>query len=108
MSRALTLAAVQMDATPAPAADRLARAERLVTEAAAAGAQLVVLPELFNLGYAYVEENFRRAEPESGPTLAWLKRTATRLNIHLAGSFLLLDQDEIYNALFLCAPDGRL
>lgn len=108
MSHIVVLAAVQMDATPAPVTERLERAERLATKAATSGAQLVVLPELFNLGYAYSDENFHRAELLDGPTVAWMKTTAARLKIHLAGSLLLLDQDEIYNALLLCAPDGQM
>lgn len=108
MSKTLRIAAIQMDATAAPLAERLARVEQLATEAAEAGAQLVALPELFNLGYAYSDENFRRAEPVDGPTATWMRATAARLNIHLAGSLLLRDQDEIYNALLLFAPDGRV
>ncbi len=108
MSRTVVLAAVQMDATPAPVTERLERAGQLATKAVTSGAQLVVLPELFNLGYAYSDENFHRAELLDGPTVAWMKATAARLNVHLAGSLLLLDQDEIYNALLLCAPDGRM
>ena len=108
MARTIKIAAVQMDANPAPTADRLARADRLAVEAAEAGAQLVVLPELFNTGYAYTDANHRLAEPPAGPTAAWMKETAARLNVHLAGTLMLLDQDEVYNALLLFAPDGRV
>lgn len=101
MERTLKIAAVQMDANPSPTADRLARADRLATEAAKAGAQLIVLPELFNTGYTYSNTNHRLAEPSSGPTPAWMKETAARLNVHLAGTLMLLDHDEVYNALLL-------
>ena len=97
-----------MDANPAPTAGRLARAERLANEAAAVDAQLIVLPELFNIGYGYSDENHRRAESLTGPTAAWMKQTAARLNVHLAGSLMLLDGDDVYNALLLFAPDGRM
>lgn len=108
MSREIQVAAVQMDAAPAPTDLRLVRAERLVAQAAAAGAQLVVLPEVFNTGYGYTDANHRLAEPLDGPTATWMKNTAARLNIHLAGSLMLLEGDEVYNALLLFAPDGRM
>ncbi len=108
MSRTIKVAAIQMDANPAPTAIRLNRADRLVTKAAQAGAQLVVLPEIFNTGYGYSDENHIRAEPITGLTVTWMKESATRFDIHLAGSLMLLDQDEVYNALLLFAPDGRM
>jgi len=107
MGRMLTIGAIQMDANPAPVADRLARADRLVNHAAAAGAQLIVLPELFNTGYGYSDANHRLAEPSNGPTGTWMRETAARLNVHLAGSLMLLDEGEIYNALLLFSPDGH-
>jgi hypothetical protein len=107
MPRTLKIAAAQMDANPAPPAERLARADRLVTAATEAGAQLVVLPELFNTGYAYTDDNHRLAEPPTGPTASSMTHAAARPDVHLAGSPMLLDQDEVFNSLLLFAPDGR-
>ncbi len=107
MNRTIKVASVQMDVTPAPVPERLIRAERLANEAAQAGAQLIAFPEVFNTGYAYRPENYALAEPLDGPTFTWMRQTAARLNVHMAGSFLLRDQTDIYNALILVAPDGR-
>lgn len=107
MSRKINIASVQMDAAPAPTATRLARAGQLVGRAAAGGAQLIVLPEVFNTGYTYSETNYARAEPPGGPTLTWMKETAAKYDIHLAGTFLLLSGEDIYNSMFIVAPDGR-
>ena len=107
MARTLRIAAVQMDANPARTPLRLSRAQGLVARAAAAGAQLVVLPELFNIGYAYDDRNHARAETVDGATLTWMRQIAARLDIHLAGSLLLRDGHEVYNTLFLVAPEGR-
>jgi hypothetical protein len=108
MSRTLNVAVVQLDVTPAPTPDRLARAARLIEQAAQEGARLIALPEVFNTGYRYTAENFHRAEPLDGATVTWMKNLSARLNIHLAGSILLRDSGEIYNALLLTAPDGQL
>jgi hypothetical protein len=108
MVRTITVAAVQMDANPGTVPDRLAKAAVLVSAAARDGAQLVVLPELFNTGYGYYNTNHQLAEHLDGMTSSWMQKTSARLGIHLAGSLLLLDGDEVYNAMLLYAPDGRV
>jgi predicted amidohydrolase len=95
-----------MDAQPAPTPERLALAEKLVVECAQAGAQLVVLPEVFNTGYVYNDANYLRAETLDGPTASWMKNTAAKYQIHLAGSFLRRQKHDIFNTLLLAAPDG--
>ena len=108
MPRTIKVATVQMDAMPAPVQERLDRAERIIREAALAGAQLVVLPELFNTGYAYADQNYELAEPLGGLTSAWMKATSARLGIHLAGALLLLDNGEIYDTMLLYSPGGQM
>ncbi len=105
MKRRLRIAAVQMDAVPASTASRIARADRLVEAAAAEGAELVVLPEIFNTGYTYEASLVQRAERLNGTTSTWMRRTASRLGIHLAGSFLVVESGDVFNTLLLYAPD---
>ncbi|MBN1177612.1 MAG: carbon-nitrogen hydrolase family protein [Anaerolineae bacterium] len=108
MPKTINIAAVQMDAAPAPTDERLERAELLVTAAAQTDAQLVLLPELFNTGYAYSDANHELAETLDGPTASWMEDAAIRLNVHLAGSLMVRERSEIYNAMLLFAPDGRM
>jgi hypothetical protein len=108
MHRSLTLAAVRMDAAPAPTESRLERAENLVAQAAAQNAQIAVLPEVFNSGYEYHPRNYALAEALDGQTLAWMRESARRYNLYLAGSLLLRDGADIYNAMLLIALNGRL
>jgi predicted amidohydrolase len=108
MPRKVKVAALQMDAAPAPVADRLNRAADLIAEAVSAGAQLVSLPEVFNTGYEYTDANYPLAETIDGQTVTWMKAQAAEHQVHLAGSLMLLDDEDVYNTAFLVAPDGRL
>jgi hypothetical protein len=107
MGQKIKLAAIRMDAAPAPTQSRLERAESLVAQAAAQGAQIALLPEVFNTGYEYHDRNYGLAEPIDGPSVRWMEAAARQHNLHLAGSMLLRDGAEIFNAMLLIAPDGR-
>ena len=108
MGRNIKLAAIQMDAAPAPTDKRLERAAVLVKDAVDAGAQVVVLPELFNTGYQYTDNNYALAEPLDGVTPTWMKAQAAEHGIYLVGTLLLLDHEHVYNSALLFAPDGRM
>jgi predicted amidohydrolase len=87
----------------------LAKAERLVRAAAADGAELVVLPEKWNL-LAPGEALLEGAEPLDGPSLAAAASWARELGIHLlAGSVATREEGEekAFNTSVLIAPDGE-
>ena len=81
----MRVAAVQLNSTDEKSRN-LAAAERLVHEAAADGAELVALPEKWNL-LAGGERLVAGAEPLDGPSLGAAREWAAALGIHLlAGS----------------------
>jgi predicted amidohydrolase len=105
----MRVAAVQLSSTPEKARN-LESAENLVRAAAAEGARLVVLPEMFNvLGDA---ETLRQgAEPLEGTTLTWAKALARRAGIWLvAGSITerVEGQGKHFNTSCLLDPEGSL
>jgi deaminated glutathione amidase len=102
------VAPVQLTST----ADRernLATADRLTRAAAAAGAELVVLPEKWPV-LASPEETAAGAEPFDGPALAWARASARELGIDLlAGSFAerVPDRKKGSNTSVHVGPDGE-
>lgn len=107
MTREITVASVQMDGAVAPLEVRLKRAADLIGRAAAAGAQLVALPDIVNTGYTYDERLAERTERLDGPTLRWIREQAAEHNVHVVGSWLVAETNEVFNAAFLVAPDGQ-
>jgi predicted amidohydrolase len=102
-------AAVQLNSTGDKPAN-LAAADRLVRAAAAAGAELVVLPEKWTvLGTG--EDLRAGAEPLDGPAISWARDTARELGIDLvAGSIAerLADSEMLSNTSVHVGPDGEV
>jgi predicted amidohydrolase len=88
-------------------AQRLDRIERLIE--GAAGADLIILPELWRIGYANFDAYPRRAEPLDGDTVAFLRRAARQTDAYLLGGSLVeRDGNHLYNTAVLLDPTGRL
>ena len=85
----MRLTCVQLHVDGGDVAGNVRRAHEAVDTAAAAGADLVVLPELFNVGYFAFEAYARRAESLAGRTLTDLAGRAADHGVALlAGSIV--------------------
>src|SRR5688572_2823493 len=107
--RELKVAAIQMSSTPNKD-ENLATAEQLIHDAAASGADLVALPELWSchgLERAYREN----AEPIPGETTRFLGDLARERGIYLLGGSILEGHPSYsklhYNST-LFRPDGEM
>ncbi len=84
----LAVGLVQMAMSESPD-ENVSRAEGFIRDAAAKGAKLVVLPELFRSRYFCQTEdpaNFELAEPVPGPTTERLARVAAELDVTIVAS----------------------
>lgn len=109
--RRLTVAATQM-ACDWDRDGNVARAERLVREAAARGAELILLQELFQTPYFCKDqkpEHFGLAQPyEGNPLLARMSRLAAELGVVLPVSFFERANNAYFNSLAMIDGDGRV
>lgn len=71
----------------------------------AAGADLIILPEMFSTGFSM--DAAALAEPENGPSQQWLLEQAAALNAVVVGSVITHAADDSYrNRLYWARPDG--
>ncbi len=73
-------------------------------------ADVVVLPELGNSGYLFLnlEEVKSMAEPADGPTFEFLHTLAKKHNTHLVLGFPERKGDHFYNSSMLVGPEGLM
>jgi deaminated glutathione amidase len=105
-----TVAAVQMVSTPS-VADNIATARRLIEQAAATGASLVLLPEYWAIMGMSDSDKVRVAEPlGQGPIQDFMSDMARRHGIWLLGGTLPLasdDPDKVVNTTLVYDSEGR-
>lgn len=107
--RKVTVAAVQMSCTW-DVEENIAKADALVREAAAGGAQIILLPELFERRYFCQEkryEYYEFATPVSeNPAVCHFQRTARELGVVLPVSFYEKDGTRLFNSVAVLDADG--
>lgn len=107
----ITVAAVQMDCTTDPA-QNLRHAEALVREAVAKGAQIVLLPELFERPYFCQErryEYYAYATPVAeNPAVRRFCEVCAELELVMPISFYEADGTRLFNSVAMIDADGKM
>ena len=107
----MKVAAIQMSMSPAYE-ENIAKADKMVQEAAAKGAKLILLPELFERRYFCQIEDYARfdyaEDAESSKTLSHFSALAKKLNVVLPVSFFEKKNAAYFNSIAIFDTDGSL
>lgn len=119
MAFPLRIAMIQQSYAPFDREANFSRAEAGIREAAAAGAKLVCLPEMFLTGYPgptaregaawdeFVCRMHDTAEPPDGPFAAKIASIAKELGVYVVAPMCERWGDRLANAAFFFGSDGR-
>ncbi len=107
----LTAAAVQMCCNRSRQ-ENMETADRMVREAAGLGAQVILLPELFETWYFCQERNYAfyslAASPEENEAVRHFRKVAAQLKVVLPVSFFEREGNVTYNSVAVIDADGSL
>ena len=105
------VAAIQMSCTTDPK-ENIEHAERLVREAAAKGANIILLPELFERQYFCQERRYEyysfAKSVDRNPAVKHFRKIAAELNVVIPVSFYEQDEMLLFNSVALIDADGSL
>ncbi len=66
---------------------------------------IIVLPEMFATGFSMNVKEL--AETMEGETIDWMRKTANKKNCVVAGSVIILDNNQYFNRFVWMLPDGN-
>jgi predicted amidohydrolase len=107
----IKVACIQMEPRVGSKSANIRHGLELIGEAAAAGARLLVLPELCNSGYVFEtrEEAFELAESiPDGPTCRSWSEIAAQHNIYLVAGISEREGNALYNSVVVIGPEGYI
>lgn len=109
--RKIVVAGIQMRCSK-EREDNIKRAEKLVREAALKGAQVILLPELFETEYFCQERNYSYYQlattVEENPAVCHFKKVAAELKVVLPISFFEREENVTYNSVAMIDADGEV
>lgn len=109
--RKLTVAAIQMQMSK-EVSENIAKADKMVREAAAKGANLILLPELFERPYFCQErcyEYYAYATPvNENPAVLHFQKVCAELKVVMPISFYEKDGNVLYNTIAMIDADGSV
>ncbi|MEN8243703.1 MAG: carbon-nitrogen family hydrolase [Thermodesulfobacteriota bacterium] len=101
------VASIQMSVVEGDKEQTIAKALENIKKTA--DADLVILPEIWNIGFMSFDRYESEAEDREGPTLTTLRQAAREADIFLhTGSFVEKEGGSYYNSSYLLAPDGDI
>jgi len=87
--------------------DRISHAEKLIDSAA--GTDLILLPEIWNIGWWSFNKYEAESETLQGETISRIAEKAKEVNAYiLAGSIVERKEDSFYNTAVLLDPKGQI
>lgn len=109
--RNIKIAAVQMSCSANPE-ENIQKADKLVREAAKMGANIILLPELFETKYFCQERNYEYYQTASAvsdnPAVKHFTQTAKELKAVLPISFFEKDGNNTFNSIAMIDADGSV
>ncbi len=109
--RKVTVAAVQMSCSEI-VSENIAKADKMVREAAAKGAQIILLPELFERQYFCQERRYEYYEfaksVDENDAVCHFKELAKELGVVIPVSFYERDVNVLYNSIAVIDADGTV
>lgn len=72
-------------------------------------ADLIILPEIWNIGFMSFDRYIPEAEDKNGPTLTAMRQLAMEVESYLhTGSFVEKEDGKYYNSSYLISPQGEV
>ena len=103
----MKIGCIQMNVRFSKVEENFERAEALIREAAQGGAEIIVLPEMWNSGYA-LEKLEELADTHGARTQAFLAELSKELGVHIVGgSVSTKEQDGFYNTMYTYNNEGE-